>query len=99
SMTQPFLTTGCRRARRPGHYGSMREDEPMMVKVVEAKTVLVRSKLPGAEFVVNPYTGCAFGCQYCYASFIGRFVGEQVDTCGSSHGPRSASPSPPLTTV
>jgi len=55
----------------------------MMVKVVEAKTVLVRSKLPGAEFVVNPYTGCAFGCQYCYASFIGRFVGEQVDNCGN----------------
>jgi len=54
----------------------------MMVKVVEAKTVLVRSKLPGAEFVVNPYTGCAFGCQYCYASFIGRFVGEQVDNWG-----------------
>jgi len=61
----------------------MREDEPMMVKVVEAKTVLVRSKLPGAEFVVNPYTGCAFGCQYCYASFIGRFVGEQVDNWGN----------------
>jgi len=55
----------------------------MMVKVVEAKTVLVRSKLPGAEFVVNPYTGCAFGCQYCYASFIGRFVGEQVDNWGN----------------
>jgi len=54
-----------------------------MVKVVEAKTVLVRSKLPGAEFVVNPYTGCAFGCQYCYASFIGRFVGEQVDNWGN----------------
>jgi DNA repair photolyase len=55
----------------------------MMVKVVEAKTVLVRSKLPGAEFVVNPYTGCAFGCQYCYASFIGRFVGERVDNWGN----------------
>ena len=55
----------------------------MIVKVVEAKTVLVRSKLPGAEFVVNPYTGCAFGCQYCYASFIGRFVGERVDNWGS----------------
>ncbi len=54
----------------------------MKVKEIEAKTVLVRSKLPDAEYVVNPYTGCELGCQYCYASFTGRFVGESVDNWG-----------------
>jgi DNA repair photolyase len=30
------------------------------VKVREAKTILVPSKLPDAAYVVNPYTGCEF---------------------------------------
>jgi DNA repair photolyase len=54
----------------------------MQIKEVEAKSILVRSKLPDAEYVVNPYTGCEFGCQYCYASFAGRFVGQPRDAWG-----------------
>jgi len=60
----------------------MKGSELMKVKETAAKTVLVRSKLPDAEYVVNPYTGCELGCQYCYLSFTGRFVSEPINNWG-----------------
>ena len=49
------------------------------------KDVLTKSNLPVSDYSVNPYTGCAFACKYCYASFMKRFTnhpepwGEFVD--------------------
>jgi DNA repair photolyase len=54
----------------------------MRVKEIEAKSILTKSKLPGVDYVVNPYVGCQFGCSYCYATFMGRLVNEPLETWG-----------------
>lgn len=40
---------------------------------VTTKSALVRSRIPGVEYVINPYTGCGHGCRYCYAVFMGKY--------------------------
>jgi len=37
---------------------------------VKAKTVLHKTKVPGADWAVNHYSGCMHACIYCYARFI-----------------------------
>ena len=36
-------------------------------RIVECKKALSPSKLPGIDYALNPYGGCAHGCVYCYA--------------------------------
>jgi len=51
---------------------------------VETKTALVRSRIPGVEFVINPYTGCGHACRYCYAVFMRKYSrGHQKAKWGS----------------
>lgn len=46
-----------------------------MVRIIErdAKTLYTRSRIPGVDWVVNQYVGCAFACRYCYARFLCRW--------------------------
>lgn len=46
----------------------------IIVKEVKATTLITPSKLPSADFVINPYVGCTNACRYCYASFMKRFT-------------------------
>jgi len=40
---------------------------------ISTKSALVRSKLPGVNYVINPYLGCGHGCSYCYAAFMAKY--------------------------
>ncbi len=40
---------------------------------VKAKEIFTRTKLPGADYVINQYVGCEHQCLYCYAKFIGKW--------------------------
>jgi DNA repair photolyase len=46
---------------------------PVDITETTTKSALVRSRIPGVEYVLNPYTGCAHGCRYCYAVFMGKY--------------------------
>jgi DNA repair photolyase len=47
----------------------------MIIKEIYAKSILSVSKI--YPYVINPYTGCAHSCSYCYASFMKRFTGHK----------------------
>lgn len=48
----------------------------MVIREIEAKSILTESHLPESDYCVNPYVGCAHGCVYCYARFMKRFTGH-----------------------
>lgn len=43
-------------------------------KLIEAKSALGKTAIPGFDYCLNPYIGCMHGCRYCYASFMKRFT-------------------------
>jgi len=45
----------------------------MDLKVIDCKTAISPSRLPGLDWAVNPYRGCAHGCLYCYAQDVTRY--------------------------
>jgi DNA repair photolyase len=40
------------------------------VTEIDCKSALSPSRLPGFDYSLNPYKGCAHGCKYCYAPNI-----------------------------
>lgn len=49
----------------------------MTIKEIKCKSILTKSKLPGCDYVINPYSGCLMSCVYCYSRFIKRFTGHK----------------------
>lgn len=56
-----------------------------MVKIKErlCRTILSPSKLPGCDYVINPYVGCLHGCVWCYARYMKRYTGHDNEKWGS----------------
>ncbi len=54
----------------------------MKIKEIKTKSILTKSKLPEADYVINPYTGCQHACIYCYADFMKRFTGHNEEDWG-----------------
>ena len=50
----------------------------MDFREIQAKSILSPCGIPGIDYVINPYTGCRYGCTYCYASFMGRFIKDKT---------------------
>ena len=46
------------------------------VNEINARTILSKSGIPGMDYCINPYVGCAHACKYCYATFMKRFTGH-----------------------
>ena len=46
-----------------------------MVKIYEvrAKSIIRKTKIPGADWGINYYRGCTHGCIYCYLKFLCRW--------------------------
>jgi DNA repair photolyase len=61
-------------------------------RVVDVKNYLCPSKIPGVDFVANPYVGCPHKCMYCYAEYIMRHAAHTEEWGDFVDVKRCASP-------
>jgi DNA repair photolyase len=45
----------------------------LKLKEITCKNALVKSRIQGVDYCLNPYTGCEHNCVYCYAIFMKKF--------------------------
>jgi DNA repair photolyase len=47
----------------------------LKIREIIVKSVITKSKIPGIDYVINPYRGCSHACIYCYARIMDKFRG------------------------
>ena len=70
--------------------GALPEDEPSVANRLErigptavtyapSREILTRATgfMDAYDYTLNPYSGCSFGCTYCYAAFFSRDIEKQ----------------------
>jgi len=45
-----------------------------VIREIQAKSILSTSGIPGADYCINVYVGCAHACRYCYAMFMKKYI-------------------------
>ena len=58
-------------------------DEIKGEQKILARSILSVSNIPGFDYSINPYIGCVYGCSYCYASYMNRFLGKELEDWGN----------------
>jgi len=48
----------------------------MKITEKNARSILTRTNIPGIDYCLNPYVGCAHACRYCYATFMSKYSGH-----------------------
>lgn len=51
----------------------------MIVHEIKSKSIISKTEIPSADYVINPYVGCNHSCFYCYARFMKRFTGHSEE--------------------
>jgi DNA repair photolyase len=46
----------------------------IVIREIQAKSILSTSGIPGADYCVNAYVGCTHACTYCYAMFMKKYT-------------------------
>ncbi|MBZ2165302.1 spore photoproduct lyase family protein [Methanobacterium spitsbergense] len=49
----------------------------MKIQEIISKSIISKTGIPSADYVINPYIGCIHSCFYCYAKFMKRFTGHK----------------------
>ena len=72
-LLDPDAVSGDERLARHDHLGQT------AVAYAPAREILTRATgfMDAYDFTLNPYSGCSFGCTYCYAAFFSRDVGRR----------------------
>ena len=64
---------------RPAEKATPRKIGQATIQYIDARSILTKPRgfLDQYDYTLNPYSGCSFGCTYCYAAFFSRTPEEQ----------------------